>query len=303
MLWSVTLGGKWQLMINQPISKAIEEVLDIARWAPSGDNAQPWTFRIKGDREVEVIVRRTNPNIYEYRGGEPTLISVGALIENIRIAAPAFGLKVIWHYSGSADGLDRIALHFADAEVISSPDLFNEIRIRSVDRRRFRMRALTTEQKSQLSEALTPNLRVEWFETLSDRRRMAGLSALSTNIRLTIPEAFEVHRSIVDWENSESERAVPSRALGLDPITLKITRWSMGSWRRTKFMNALGASNFASVQMDFLPGLCSGAYFAIRLERSSTHSNDAVTQKIQAGQSIQRFKKEVLYKSKGRQLS
>ena len=27
----------------------IEEILNVARWAPSGDNAQPWTFRIVDD--------------------------------------------------------------------------------------------------------------------------------------------------------------------------------------------------------------------------------------------------------------
>jgi hypothetical protein len=276
-------------MTDHAVLKAIESVLEIARWAPSGDNAQPWSFRIKGDREVEVLIRRANPNIYEYRQGEPTLISAGALLENMEIAAPAHGLKASWRYAGSADGMDRIVVEFCKNDGAPMPDLFGEIARRSVDRRSFRARALTADQKAQLSEALNGNMRVQWYESLSDRRSIAALSALATDIRLTIPETFEVHRRIVDWEHRESEHAIPSRALGLDPLTLLLTRWSMANWSRTKFMNALGAPYFASLQMDFLPGLFSAAYFVVRLTGRATEPDAALVQTLQAGQAVQRF--------------
>jgi hypothetical protein len=132
-------------------------------------------------------------------------------------------------------------------------------------------------------------MRVQWYESLSDRRSIAALSALATDIRLTIPETFEVHRKIVDWEHRESEHAIPSRALGLDPLTLLLTRWSMANWSRTKFMNALGAPYFASLQMDFLPGLFSAAYFVVRLTGRATEPDAALVQTLQAGQAVQRF--------------
>jgi sulfur-carrier protein adenylyltransferase/sulfurtransferase len=277
------------MMTDQAVPKAIEAVLDIARWAPSGDNAQPWTFRMISDREVEVLVRRANPNIYEYRQGEPTLISTGALLENMEIAAPAFGLKANWRYAGSADGIDHIVVHFSDADAASVSDLFDEIVRRSVDRRPFKMRSITGEQKGRLSKTLHQEMQVQWYASLSDRRRIAALSALATNIRLTIPETFAVHRGIVDWENRESEHGIPSRALGLDPLILQLTRWSMASWSRTKFMNTLGAPYFASLQMDFLPGLFCASYFAIRLMRRFSEPDAALVQTIQMGQAIQRF--------------
>jgi nitroreductase len=271
------------------MGKAIESIMDIARWAPSGDNAQPWSFRIRNDREVLILGRRENPNVYEYRGGEPTLISLGALLENISIAAPAFGLKASWRYAGSARGVDHVEVSFADGDTVIAPDLFTEITRRSVDRRPFKMSALTDDQKSQLSASLNPGMKEEWYDTLSRRRSIAGLSALATNIRLTIPEAFEVHRGIVDWENDQSDRAIPSRSLGLDPLTLKITRWSMASWSRTRLMNALGAPFFASLQMDLVPGLLCASYFVIRLDRRPGEPDAALIETIEAGQAIQRF--------------
>ena len=79
--------------------------------------------------------------------GEPTLISAGALLENIELAAPAFGLKSRWEYAGSAEGMDRIAVNFSDDSTARVPELFDQIRRRSVDRRPFRMRHLDTGQK------------------------------------------------------------------------------------------------------------------------------------------------------------
>jgi nitroreductase len=286
MLWNAVSVGEWQAMENEAVSKAIEAVLDIARWAPSGDNAQPWMFRITGDREVEVLIRRTNPNIYEYRHGEPTLISAGALLENIEIAAPVFGLKARWRYAASADGIDRIVVFFDDDISLSVPELFCAIPKRSVDRRRFKKDALTSEQKQQLGEALNQDMQVQWYDSLADRRKIGGLSALATNIRLTIPETFDVHRSVVEWDRLESEDKIPSRALGLDPLTLKLTRWSMRKWSRTKLMNALGAPYLAALQMDVLPAFFCASYFAIRVKR---RSGDAEVQALRAGQAIQRF--------------
>jgi nitroreductase len=276
-------------MTNHAVAKAIESILDIARWAPSGDNAQPWKFRVTNDREVVVLVRRANPNIYEYRSGEPTLISVGALLENIEIAAPAFGLKASWNYLGSRDGIDHVAVSFTEDDASPVSDLFKEITRRSVDRRPFKINALTKEQQNRLSESLDPEMQVRWYDSLSSRRRIAHLSAMATNIRLTIPETFEVHRNIVDWEDRESEWAIPSRSLGLDSLTLQLTRWSMASWRRTKFMNSMGAPLFAALQMDILPGLFCASYFAIRLMRRSSERGADLVQTIQAGQAIQRF--------------
>ena len=76
------------------LSPAIERILDAARWAPSGDNAQPWRFEVRSDDDVVVWVRREVGNVYEYRDGEPTLLSVGALLENMAVTAPTFGKNV-----------------------------------------------------------------------------------------------------------------------------------------------------------------------------------------------------------------
>ena len=290
MRWSVTSGRK--LIFRSVMAaalKTVESVLEIARWAPSGDNAPPWRFRIESDREIDVFVQRQNPNIYEYRNGEPTLISVGALLENIELAASAFGMKAEWVYVGSTNGIDRIRVNFHDDRDACVSPLFNQIKRRSVDRRPYRLRPLDAEQKNRLNEAAHPGMRVDWYDGLSERFRIAALSASATHIRLTIPETVPVHRRIVDWACAESEHGIPSAALGLDRLTLRLTRWSMGNWSRTRFMNMLGAPHIASLQMDWLPGIFTGSYFAIRVQRMSREPTENVIETLRAGQAIQRF--------------
>lgn len=265
----------------------IEAVLDVARWAPSGDNAQPWRFRITGDLTFEIVVRRSRGNVYEYRQGEPTLISTGALLANIELAAPAFGLKALWRYIGTDNGGDRIEVVLEDAPGAAPPDLFDQIKRRSVDRRRFRLQPLTAEQKRSLSAELQPGMEIQWYESLTERSKIAALTALATNIRLSIPETFEIHRNIVDWKNRHSEHAIPARALGLDPLTLRLTRWSLEKWSRTQLVNGLGGPRMAAFQMDFLPGICSAAYFTIRFARGSREPGAVAA--LEAGRAIQRF--------------
>jgi nitroreductase len=265
----------------------VERILEAARWAPSGDNAQPWRFRIESDKDVTVSIHCERGNVYEYRDGEPTLISAGTLLENIAIAAPTFGKAASWRYLGKEGDTHRIAVRLENDTLPPHP-LYDAIWRRSVDRRGYRTRALTPDMKAQLTSAAGPDVMVEWHETLAERRKVAALTNLATDIRLRIPEAYEVHRRIVDWDRRQSPDGIPSTALGLDAMTVKMMRWSMASWGRTHFGNLMGSPFFAGLQMDVLPGIFSAAYFAFRM-RDPARGEARVTQMLRAGQAVQRF--------------
>src|ERR1700722_9372411 len=79
----------------------LEEILNLARWAPSGDNGQPWSFRILDCETVRVTIRHRPNSLYEYRKGEPTWLSAGILIETMRIAATACKRNMLWEQASS----------------------------------------------------------------------------------------------------------------------------------------------------------------------------------------------------------
>jgi len=268
---------------------AIDRILDAAHWAPSGDNAQPWTFEVDSENRFDVCVRIESGNVYEYRHGEPTLISAGTLLENIAIAAPSYGKRAKWEYLGLDGDVHRIRVDLhEDAAAFENP-LFGQIGRRSVDRRPYRMRPLTAEDGRILSECLGPEFSVEWHESLAARRKIAALTRLATDIRLRIPETFDIHNRIVDWKRVNSPDAIPSTALGLDPMTLKIMRWTLAKRARTETANRLGSPLFAGLQMDFLPGIFSAAYFAFRFSQRQAGQQEGASQLLRAGQAVQRF--------------
>ena len=59
----------------------------------------------------------------------------------------------------------------------------------------------------------------------------------SAKIRLTTPEAFEVHRSLIEWNARFSDDKIPDQAIGLDSITTRVMRWAMRDWSRVNFLN------------------------------------------------------------------
>jgi len=268
---------------------AVERILEAAHWAPSGDNAQPWRFEVQNDSRFDVLVRIEPGNVYEYRRGEPTLISAGTLLENIAIAAPSFGKKADWDYGGFAGNEHRIQVALQDDAAAKENSLFALIERRSVDRRPYQMTPLSAGQRQALAAAVGPEFLLEWHESLSDRRKIAALTRLATDIRLRIPETFAIHNHIVDWKRNYSPDGIPARALGLDAMTLKIMRWTLAKRQRTEMANRMGSPFFAGLQMDLLPGIFSAAYFAFRLKPRASEPAETARQLLRTGQAVQRF--------------
>ncbi|HKQ46065.1 MAG TPA: hypothetical protein VJS47_11785 [Rhizomicrobium sp.] len=271
------------------LPQSVEQILDAAHWAPSGDNAQPWTFEVHGEDQFDVCVRIEAANVYEYRQGEPTLISAGTLLENVAIAASSHGKSADWRYQGLAGNVHRIRVQLTPDPTAREHPLSGQIQRRSVDRRPYRLRPLSAEDRRALSDAVGPEFSVEWHESLASRRKVAGLTRLATDIRLRIPETFDIHNHILDWKQAYSPDAIPSRALGLDALTLKIMRWTLAKRQRTEMANRMGSPMFAGLQMDVLPGLFSAAYFALRLKQRASGQAEEASQLLRAGQAVQCF--------------
>jgi sulfur-carrier protein adenylyltransferase/sulfurtransferase len=268
----------------------LKRILDLARWAPSGDNVQPWRFEIQGDGRV--IVHgwdQADTDVYDY-DGQPSLLSMGFLLETLRIAASGFGRGMAWAYEGDAPHRHRLIVDLP-AQAGTEPDpLLPFVRIRSVERRRYRTSPLSAGEKRDLEAALGPDCRIRWYETSGERWRVARLNAGATRIRMSIPEAHEVHRHILDWDSAYSATGVPAAAVGVDGLTQRLMHWVMQDWRRMAFMNRfLGGTLLPRVQLDLWPGVLSGAHFAVTAAKPLPRGEGRAEVLLRAGQSLQRF--------------
>lgn len=273
----------------RPTSKAIAEILDLARWAPSGDNLQPWRFEITPENTVIIHVRdESDCNVYD-SGGSPTLISAGCLVENIRLAASRHGWSLAWRHGVMDAHTHKIDIEFAVDHSVTTDPLLASITKRSVNRRPYSTSPITAQQKQALGSALGEAYEIRWFETWQDRLAISRLCMQATHIRLSIHETYVIHARIIDWENRYSEWGIPSRGVGLDALTLRLMKWAMGSWGRVQWMNRyLNGTLVPRIEMDLLPGMFCGAHFMLFARQSPFGLADPMGC-IELGIRLQRF--------------
>lgn len=266
--------------------KTMEQILELAKWAPSGDNTQPWRFEIVDENHVVVHGFDTRKDcVYDFLG-HPSQISVGALLENICIAASGQYLRADIAYRDGDDEHPTFDVRFTPDPNIHPDPLIGYIPKRAVQRRPYSTRPLAEMEKRELAASIGPRHHVLWVEGLKGKLSMANILSQSGRLRLTIPEAYQVHRRIIQWGARYSEDRVPDRALGLDGATLLLMRWVMGSWSRVEFFNTfLGGTLLPRIELDILPALGCAAHFAIVYEEKPRSVADYVL----AGRALQRF--------------
>lgn len=271
----------------QSPATTLEQILDVARWAPSGDNNQPWRFEIASDTHVVIHGRDTRDHcVYDLRG-RATQIALGALLETLAIAASAHGLRA--EATRRTDAPEHTPTFdvriVADTAVIAHP-LLPYVTARSTQRRRLSAEPLLEAERAALETAPGEGYRVVWIDTPPAKRRMAGLLFRNAGIRLTIPEAYEVHRAVIDWRKRYSADRIPDQAVGLDPIATRLMEWTLKSWDRVRFFNRyLAGTWLPRIQLDVIPALGCAAHFIIVAERAPATIDDYV----EAGRAVQRF--------------
>lgn len=269
------------------IPNIIESILEHARWAPSGDNTQPWRFEITGADQFTVHGHDTRDHcVYDLKG-HASQLALGALLESIAIAASAFQKQA--HFSirpNMPETQPTIEVTLTDARDKPADVLFPYLPIRSVQRRPFKTTPLTSRQKQLLESSVGDFYRVHWFEGFKEKFKLAFLMFKNGKLRLTMPEAYQTHSSIIEWRSRFSEQKVPDQAVGLDPVATRLMEWTLKSWNRVKFFNTFMAGTLLPrIELDFIPGLYCAAHFMLIAREQPQTLQDF----LNAGRALQRF--------------
>ncbi len=241
-------------------------ILERARWAPSGDNTQPWRFRVISEDQVIVYGHDTRDEILYDFDGHASHMAHGALLETLRLAASAEGLSVQWTAKSDPEWRKiEYLVSFKEDPHLTPDSLHPFIEQRTVQRRPMGSQALTDEQRQALVNAVGQEYSLQLFEPFAERKAIAGLLWKNARIRLTCPEAYPVHKSIIEWGAQFSEDRIPEQAVGVDPLTAKLMRWVMQSWERVEFFNRyLMGTVFPRIQLDYVPALMCAAHVLIK---------------------------------------
>ncbi len=284
---SHTQASKPASQQDSSAASPLKQILDLARWAPSGDNTQPWRFEPLDERRLVVHGHDTRDHCVYDLQGHASQLSLGALLETIAIAASTHGLSAeIQRRQDSAETTPTFDIDFQEQPGLQPHPLLPFIPQRSVQRRPMRTRSLSPREKEQLEQAVGPDYRVLWLEGLASRWAAARLTFSNAGLRLNLPEAYPVHRDIIEWNARYSEDKIPDQAIGSDPLTTRLMHWVLQSWGRVAFMNRYLAGTWVPrLELDLIPGMACGAHFVLLAPQRPTD----IDERIAAGRAVQRF--------------
>ena len=264
----------------------VEQILDTARWAPSGDNMQTWQFEVTSDDSFIVWGTDTREHCVYDADGHSSHLAHGILLETIEISASQFGKKLDVNYDLDDETNIKLSIKLIDDDTISPSPLLNYIKVRCVQRRSMGTRKLSTSEKEELESSLPQGFTVNWFESFDERMKLAKLNFCNAKTRLTMEEAYYTHKEIIDWNKQFSEDKIPEQALGVNWATARLMQWMFKKWERVDFINKyLGGTIAPRIQLDFIPSLKSAAHFAISADKAPQN----IREYIEAGKAIQRF--------------
>lgn len=265
----------------------IEKILDIARWAPSGDNTQPWKFDIINEHQFIIIVDNPMRGDFYDIDGKPTLKSIGCLIESIIISAQRHGYKVTWSVMDNQLPLQIEVLLTQGNKNDDENKLYDYLTLRSVNRYSYKKTLPSPKSFKAIDECIDDNYNLRYFLTKQDKKQFIAMSMMATQLRLVLKQPFDTHQQVINL-NNDSEYGIPYAASGLSVLTQKLTKNIFPNWRLSYFMNHyLGGAFFASLELDYFPGSNSAGYFC--LEGTKSMDEMSVEDLIKAGQQIQRL--------------
>ena len=112
----------------------IQKILEYGCMAPSGDNSQPWRFKID-KRTVHIFNEpSSDESLYNFRQ-QASYVAHGALAENILIAAPPLGYSAQLAFFPEATNANYVARVTFEPAVSRGDPLFDAIPKRTTNRK------------------------------------------------------------------------------------------------------------------------------------------------------------------------
>jgi len=290
--------------------KPIEKLFEYAKWSPSGDNMQPMRIEVTGDLTCIIHGHDTRKHVVYDLKGNASKLALGCFIENCKIASQSLNYDIEINLTTNKEGKEpnheeyslfpTFAISLTPAETaLEKHALFPYIKTRCVQRKRMGTRQLTRIEKQKLETILPKGFSVIWKESFADRWTVAKFMYGNATTRLSMKEGYDVHSKIMEFTPLDQDKSpekncnstfskdkLPAKSLGLDPITIALTKWTLKSWKRFQFLDKyLGGTITPKLLLDFSTAIKSCAHFVIVADKEPETLDDYLS----AGAAVQRF--------------
>lgn len=229
----------------------IKKIISAGVCAPSGDNSQPWRFRVKGDIiESYNLPEKDNPIFnYKQRGSH---VAHGALLENMIIAAAEFGYTTKVDLFPDATNPSFISRLTLKKDVVDKDILYSSISKRSINRKKYSDTLLTSDQKKNLLDTVQEIGGGKIYLVDDPEKKKIFGTAVSQNETVML-ENEHLHNYFfrdVRWtekEELEHKNGLYLKTMELPPPAVLIFK-ILSNWKRAVLLNKIGISKFIAKQ-------------------------------------------------------
>lgn len=230
--------------------KDFENIIKISTRAPSGDNTQPWNFSIN-ETTIKLFNTMVDESyVYDFRG-IGTLVSLGAIIENIVITASHFG----YESSVSLHPNKNDSTHIANIVLIKhietkKDSLYPYITKRITNRKKYHDTPLSSEQKKSLIN-VPEKLKIGAIKIIDDYTKKNYLAKLLNNNEKLLFRNKLLHDGLFGYfrwtkkEADEEKDGLYVKTLEFSFTDILMLRF-LKSWTFAKIFRVLGLSKIMS---------------------------------------------------------
>lgn len=230
----------------------IEKILSLAINAPSGDNSQPWRFEVKENKIfVFNLPKSDNPILNINQRG--SYIGHGGLLENICIAATQFKLSAQIDLFPQEQEENLVATVILNQSQIDTDPLFPYLMQRHTNRRKYKNKLLTSDQKQAL---LSEVKKIDSDEKIKlvlidDQEKKKLIGRAMSSIEEIILQHKDLHALLfkdIIWSKKVFEKLKKGFYIGtmeFNPMQ-KFVFFLASKWSRAVWLNKLGLAKMVA---------------------------------------------------------
>ncbi len=225
-------------------AEALDYIVSAGIRAPSGDNAQPWKFST-GQNAIDLYLDPEADDSFFNFGQAASVISCGAVLENMQIASAALGFKTTISYGAAVNGSPIARMELRPGPPVQRLPV-NVIWKRRTNRVVYKRRPIPSDVVRAI-KACSEEFQSTHLHIISDSRKLEELGKIVYQVDRIRSELRQLHEHLHKMIRFSDEEAVATRngfpiknleAGFAGEAFLKITRrWSVMSG-----LNRFGAS-------------------------------------------------------------
>lgn len=227
----------------------LNRILEAGALAPSGDNLQPWSFKINGEEILIFNKPEKDQSFYNFNQ-HGSFVSHGCLIENMATAAVHFGYRPEITFSPVAEDKNLIAKMRFIQDSTDETDLYHFIFERRTNRKPYYSKAIGDNHKFEIFKASErfKNPKLFLIENRGSIDKIAEAISVNEKVLLETEKMHEAFFGNIRWDEKEKmskKDGLYIKTLELAPpahLFFKLFR----HWRLMRLFSALGFPKIVS---------------------------------------------------------